>query len=435
MSRGPSDQSDADQPDGTDANRTLGSWKEIATFLGVSVRTARRWEQRAGMPVHRAPSSHVYAQTAELDRWRQGSLTRLWKRWLPAALALGGVAIVTLLVLLWRSQAVGPPAAVRFEGDNVRILDRSGRTRWTTSIARQNFAEESGWNVSTPDRFLIADIDQDGAVEVLIYALVQGSTDGQERVVCYSQDGRVKWEFILGRAFKADDVEYVQHFRGHILRAVRVGGKSYVLSVATHRRWHPCQVALLDASTGKLVEEFWHPGAITHALLADLDGDGVDEVVLAGVNNPGPGPGSPVLMVLRLPFSRMRSAAGSLLGGMSSGGPISYVVFPRADMLAAQGELAVIRGLEFEEPATLVVHARYMKDRPTVLSYKFDASLRLQSFFAAIDLPSAHDALWRAGILNHPFSEQETAWLQSVRPYAFVPDGNVAIVAPFHPGR
>lgn len=424
-----------DRRDAPEANRTLDSWKEIGDFLGVSVRTAHRWEESAGMPVHRAPSGHICAHTTELNRWRRSSPKRPWRRWrLPAALMLGGIAIVASLFPLWRPHGVEVPATVRFEGEKVLVLDQNGRTRWTASIPHQSFGEGSGWDVSTPDRFLVADVDQDGAVEVLIYALVKNSTDGQERVICYSQDGRVRWEFVLGRHFKDGYGEYAQHYWGHFLRVVRIGGRSYVLSIAAHRRWHPCQVALLDPSTGKIVEEFWHPGAITHALLVDLDHDGADELVLAGVNNPGSGPGSPVLLVLRLPFSLARPTSGSVMAGMSNGGPISYVIFPRPDMLAAQGGLAMIQGLDFEEPATLLVHARYMRDRSTVLSYTFDGNLRLRNFFAPLDLAAAHNTLWRAGVLTHPFSDQEEAWLQGVRSFTHVPDGNAAHVPPFHPG-
>jgi hypothetical protein len=32
----------------------LRSWKEIAVYLGVDVRTCHRWEAQEGMPVHRA---------------------------------------------------------------------------------------------------------------------------------------------------------------------------------------------------------------------------------------------------------------------------------------------------------------------------------------------------------------------------------------------
>jgi tetratricopeptide (TPR) repeat protein len=51
----------------------LESWKAIANYLHRSVRTVRRWEGDAGLPVHRhkhSSGSSVYAHRAELDAWR-----------------------------------------------------------------------------------------------------------------------------------------------------------------------------------------------------------------------------------------------------------------------------------------------------------------------------------------------------------------------------
>ncbi len=50
----------------------LGSWKEIAAYLGREVRTVQRWEKTDGLPVHRLHHSKrgsVYALPLELDRW------------------------------------------------------------------------------------------------------------------------------------------------------------------------------------------------------------------------------------------------------------------------------------------------------------------------------------------------------------------------------
>ncbi len=50
----------------------LGSWKEIAAYLGKGVRTVQRWESELGLPVRR-PIAHnkriVIAMPAELDAW------------------------------------------------------------------------------------------------------------------------------------------------------------------------------------------------------------------------------------------------------------------------------------------------------------------------------------------------------------------------------
>lgn len=52
----------------------LGSWKEIAAYLGKSVRTVQRWERNLGMPIRR-PAAHnqgiVIAIPTDLDEWIQ----------------------------------------------------------------------------------------------------------------------------------------------------------------------------------------------------------------------------------------------------------------------------------------------------------------------------------------------------------------------------
>ncbi|MEP7362665.1 MAG: hypothetical protein ABI972_05370 [Acidobacteriota bacterium] len=54
------------------SQQKLTSWKEIATYLGRSVTTVRRWEKSEGLPVHRHQHSDgatIYAYTAELEEW------------------------------------------------------------------------------------------------------------------------------------------------------------------------------------------------------------------------------------------------------------------------------------------------------------------------------------------------------------------------------
>ena len=54
-----------------DANRRLESWKEIAAYLGKTVRTTQRWEAE-GLPVRRevhGSRGYIFAYTSELDAW------------------------------------------------------------------------------------------------------------------------------------------------------------------------------------------------------------------------------------------------------------------------------------------------------------------------------------------------------------------------------
>ena len=47
----------------------LSGWKEIARYIGRSVRTTKRYYYLYSMPVHRVPPGSVHAIPFELDKW------------------------------------------------------------------------------------------------------------------------------------------------------------------------------------------------------------------------------------------------------------------------------------------------------------------------------------------------------------------------------
>ncbi len=86
----------------------MGSWKAIANYLQRDVRTAQRWEQEEGLPVHRhehKKQATVYAFRQEIDAWRAlkeiapdtGSTGGRIPRWIPAAFIL----LVLLALTTW----------------------------------------------------------------------------------------------------------------------------------------------------------------------------------------------------------------------------------------------------------------------------------------------------------------------------------------------
>ena len=57
----------------------LNSWKEIASYLGRGVRTAQRYEEQLGLPIHRPAGkgrSAVVAFADEIERWLRNTPSR-----------------------------------------------------------------------------------------------------------------------------------------------------------------------------------------------------------------------------------------------------------------------------------------------------------------------------------------------------------------------
>ncbi len=166
--------------------RPLNGWKEIATYLGKSVRSVQRWEATLKLPVHRIKTrdGHIlYADADEIDAWRRSldfttvqdpvdpeagpddrlevidpvaavepAPLTLWRR--SAWMVVVGVIILVAGVAWGRHQAAPPPVPVDFRLGNRALealspdgsgtLDASFRSRcqrdlWTAAACRSGF--------------------------------------------------------------------------------------------------------------------------------------------------------------------------------------------------------------------------------------------------------------------------------------------------------
>jgi len=100
----------------------------------------------------------------------------------------------------------------------------------------------------------------------------------------------------------------------------------YLFTVAVQRGRFPSQVLLIEHDQGTIVDEYYHPGYLRKCLFKDFDEDGKNEVLLAGINNPGAGIGHAVAVMLDLPFS---TSVHTDFFGNPGPREIAYLVFPR----------------------------------------------------------------------------------------------------------
>ncbi len=119
----------------------LESWKEIANYLQRNVRTAKRWEDSEGLPVHRhrhQARSSVYAYPSELDAWRNSRSPAAerppappWRKPLPSV----AFALVLLLSLIsvGNGPRFGPEEAHAEEGSGIVV-----RQLWSEPEADSN---------------------------------------------------------------------------------------------------------------------------------------------------------------------------------------------------------------------------------------------------------------------------------------------------------
>jgi excisionase family DNA binding protein len=417
----------------------LQSWKEIAGYLGVTVRTVQRWEKEANLPIHRQGTgrrSRVVAYSDELDSWLrpEKGQPREAQRRIPAFVWYALIVLIALGAALatWRwFGAPAQPSQALVQGNSLKVLDESNRIVWQRTFPSLNEVFYS----QASDTTLISDLDGDGERELLFNMVPAAAAALPGRLFCYRSDGRLQWEFKYGgrRVIAGRDIDGT--YIGMFVRIVQAGGRKFILTSANHQLWFPAQVALLDPGTGELVDEYWHPGGFFHLLLEDLDADGIKEVILGGLNNPGQGVGHAALAVLKIPFSSMRKkpeAETSPFFELTKGMEFAYLLFPRLDVSTVEGRLPLISGMSISAAKRILIR---ISTGDIHAFYYLDFNLKLVEARFTDNLVALHNRATQLGLLDHKMSEAEIASYRRIEAFPTAPDGNSAEVVAKLEGR
>jgi hypothetical protein len=199
-----------------------------------------------------------------------------------------------------------------------------------------------------------------------------------------------------------------------------------------HDTWWPSQIALLDAN-GKTISEYWHSGALDYMVLADLDGDGREEVIAAGVAN---GYDHQAALVVLDP-DRVLGASTEVrsefqIHGMGVAQERLRLLFPRSDLNRALFQYNLAMEPTVEHGIIRLMVAECIA--PTAgcrVWYEFDKTFHLIAAYAGGDeFRSAHERFYQSGKEAHTLSTKEQATFQRVRCLVgcqseFVPVGNL----------
>ncbi len=285
---------------GPEPVRLLDSWKEIASHLGVTVRTAQKWEAERALPVFRMHGGRgrVSASSVELDQWRI-SLHVLpdeepdppHRRWLLLALVV--VVIATATWVRWFR--AGPPATLRVDGKTLVALDAHGREAWRHTLDGA-VREPRMRKPPVANAVWFGDLDGDSEIETVLQHERPGVNARSDELLCFSQSGKLKWTFIPGALVSTGADVFDAPYRLRGIHMVRLGaGKGFAVAVsASHHLYHPFQVALLSPQ-GKLLREYWHSGHLGTMIVSGLPASDRDILYLGGAAN---GYGRAVLVAL-----------------------------------------------------------------------------------------------------------------------------------------
>ncbi len=277
---------------------TLHGWKDIAGYLGRSVRSVQRWESELGLPVHRikaAEGQTVYALRLQIDEWRRSrDLTKLlpddvaeddagtasnettlepppsahsarigpgWT-WFAVGVA-AALAIGVRAGSYFTLNRVGPVASLQTAGTSVVAYDSLGRVAWTHSFGEQiSRADSETGSVGLFAPF--AGTDQNGLATMFIpvrFSTAGNPSNKSDMLVAFDSTGNIRWQFQPSIKLQCGQEEIRGPWRIHAVSVSTQPGKTRVRIAVNHQTWWPGMIIEIDG-TGKSEIKYLQTGWI-----------------------------------------------------------------------------------------------------------------------------------------------------------------------------
>jgi hypothetical protein len=455
-------------PGGPASGERLNGWKDIAAYLGKSVRTAQRWEAELRLParrIHTAAGEIVYASRRELDEWlhRVGD-TRAetpapeassvhdvlaiatsadgvrdraaWPRgghrraWIAAS-ALIAVLAVSLYFSLSRrldrkiastvaggsqvnsSGAPSQPVRGMVQGDRLRIFGARDELLWEYRfdgpLREDDYRGEGG-----PPMLAFHDLDGDGTQEVLFRELPAAPLV-PDRFHCFESDGTRRFTYEPPALIRFGATNYGAPFSvGRFAITPEPDGHSTIWLVVQHYHEFPTLVQKLDPR-GERLGEYWANGHSVVLAPATIDNRRV--MLVGGTSNETQGAALTVLDHDRPAGSVPADDPEYRCSTCPPGAPLAYLVFPKTEVCARVGQKACVWEVipEADRIRVGVVQGAVMpgdaRPIPAMVYYTFDASLHLVRAEMDDAYKQGHVRLEREHLLDHPWDPREAAAL------------------------
>ncbi len=307
------------------------------------------------------------------------------------------------------------PQFGRIDGSTLAIFNADGKELWR-KIFPDGFGPDWYYAQGLATRMWFGDLDGKGHTSVLFAYAPAGPQTRSSTLICYSDRGKERWRWNPGRDLPELDNSPAtfKTFALAVLKATDKRPPRIVVSNG-HDPWWPNQIAILD-SNGKTLSEYWHSGRLDHMTLADLDGDGREEIIATGVSM---GYHQATLVVLdpdRVFGASTEAARPDLqFHGMGVAQERLRLLFPRSDLNKALFTYNQAMEATVEHGSIRLTVRECLAPPGCLVWYEFDKNVHLISAYAGDEFRSSHARFYQNGKDAHPFRAEEQAELFKVR--------------------
>jgi len=326
-----------------------------------------------------------------------------------AIAAIGIVGYISIRMLT----ADDRPQSGRLDASTLTIMNAEGKELWR-KVFPEGFTSDWYFEKGLGTRIWFGDLEGKGHTSVLFLYAPADQQSHSSALICYSDRGKEKWRWTPGRELPELNGSPAT-FRTAAFGVLKATAKRPLQIVVSsiHNIWWPSQIAVLDAN-GKTVSEYWHSGALTYMILADLDGDGREEIVATGVSEYDHQ--ATVLDPDRVVGASTEVRPDVQIHGMGVAQERLRLLFPRSDLNKALFQYNWATEPTVERGSIRLTVTECITPPGCRIYYEFDKNFRLIAAYAGSDeFRSAHARFYQSGKDAHPLSAEEQAAFQKVR--------------------
>ncbi len=406
----------------------ISGWKDIAKHLNTSVRTAQRWEQELGLPVHHAGSAKgysVFAYSGELESWLKDpnrnaiainhptqpeestELRPQTSKWrfprIVAAAVIMVVAAGSFLVVLkfgvFRPPKVG---AITFSGRQM-LAWSNGKVVWSYDFG-QPTRDVPPEELSRKVHIMSSDGYDGGQVIVAPPLLQFEAGTSTDAVYCFSAAGKVLWRHVFTDTVHFGGEDCGPRWEVQALMVTRDGANSsvwctmcsYLKSVAILVKIDP------NGNTTKWFVNYGHLGRLN-----ELRVPGGPYLLAGGMNNESDDGALAVLEETKPSGHSPQTGSLTDCDSCPQGQPYRYFLFPRSEVIRVTGPpYNAVVSLVVTDAQIQVMTEEGLGYEPGGIwaLYSISGALVPKSVFFSDYYWFAHENLSAEGKINHSLS-------------------------------
>ncbi|MGC8596154.1 MAG: hypothetical protein ACP5MI_11210 [Candidatus Kryptoniota bacterium] len=183
------------------------------------------------------------------------------------------------------------PYFARVENSVLSVYNKNGELLWQKSVpglpdatSRDLFDSNRG-----EKRYLnVCDIDGTGENVVLLSGETIKGTYSTDSLYCFNSNGSLRWVTGTQLYINFKKFQYALRSRWRIIEFITLkqkqGSKPGLYVIASDVIFPFSKVMEVDSKTGRVVQSFTNPGRLEKIVIADVNRDGREEIVLGGIN-------------------------------------------------------------------------------------------------------------------------------------------------------